>query len=583
MFFSKKTVRVSVRNKKIVIETKTGVNLYKFLVQEGIILPTLCDGAGQCGKCKIKFLNKDIPKPRHKDSLILAKINIDAGYRLACQHTIKNDIEIDTSEISSSVKFLDDYPKAIHEEINKMTANVEEEERINFSNIKDVISEKVEEPNHLPIQEAIKVIEDEEYSETTADMELLERDLLLAAATQTGELEKLHKDEPQAISLSEFGTTKLNPKINLKNDVEGPSDGIFLIQQRNGVRYFCYSAALDNIVSEGVTATSESLREVIDNSRISDFIHNVLKIRDIDRVLILIDSSENYITVNILDMVNYFRFELGTLLCEVIMPYSKNYDIIRFFRLLNVNKDNRLIFSLDMLDKAHYITESLFTEMRFSGLTQTNMTSIKDRGKNPITEFTDDLLVKSVEHKGADPDGLTLSAFLQFVKLLQKNGIIDINFNIRSRKELMKQSVSLNLAVRVAGNETSTGFFVYRDRFGEIILTQSELYMLRQIRGFILATVKFAEQFAGKPNGLVFYTTTTHDNLINHMFDLGFIPKEYADKISYNPGEATVQAVKLFKEKDIPSFLSANFNNIQTIDLVEEDSFIQAAKNSGLL
>lgn len=384
MFFSKKNVRISVKNKKLAIETQSGSNLYRFLVNEGIILPTLCDGAGQCGKCKIKFLNQNVPKPKHKDLLILAKINIDAGYRLACQHTIKNDIEIDTSEVSSSVKFLEnDYPKPLREEIDQLASVVEKEERINISNIKQIQSQDNEK-------------NDPESSEDTG---LLEKDFELAAALEIWDDKDNDEKKDGSISLSEFRVGASKTSTVISHDIDGPSDGIFLIQQRNGVRYFCYSAALDNIVSEGVTVTSESLRDVIDNNLISDFIHNVLKIRDIDRVLILLESNENYITVNILDMVNYFRFELGTLLCEVIMPYEKNYDIIRFFRLLNVNRDNRLIFSLDMLDKIHYISEQLFTEMRFGALTQTNMTAIKERGKNPITDFTEELAVRSVEKK----------------------------------------------------------------------------------------------------------------------------------------------------------------------------------------
>lgn len=568
MFFSKKNVRISVKNKKLAIETQSGGNLYRFLINEGIILPTLCDGAGQCGKCKIKFLNQNVPKPKHKDLLILAKVNIDAGYRLACQHTIKNDIEIDTSEVSSSVKFLEnDYPKPLREEINQLASAAETEERINISNIKKIQSQD---------NEKIDAVSSDE-------MGLLEKDFELAAALEIWDDKEKDENRDGSISLSEFRVGTSNFSAKPQHDIDGPSDGIFLIQQRNGVRYFCYSAALDNIVSEGVTVTSESLRDVIDNNLISDFIHNVLKIRDIDRVLILLESNENYITVNILDMVNYFRFELGTLLCEVIMPYEKNYDIIRFFRLLNVNKDNRLIFSLDMLDRIHFVSEQLFTEMRFGALTQTNMTAIKERGKNPITDFTEDLAVRSVEKKGAEPDGMTLSALLQFVKQLLKKGIIDNNFTLKTRKELLKQNVSLALTVRVVGNETATGFFIYRDRFTEIVLTQIELNMLRQIRSYLLAAIRFSQESVGRVNGLVFYTTTTHDSLINHMFDLGFIPKDFADKISYNPGEATVQAIKLFKEKDIPSFLSANFNNIHKIDLVEEDSFIQAAQSTGLL
>ena len=54
MFFSKKSYTVSIPDRNIVLEAKSGTNLYKLLIDENLINPTLCNGAGQCGKCKMR-------------------------------------------------------------------------------------------------------------------------------------------------------------------------------------------------------------------------------------------------------------------------------------------------------------------------------------------------------------------------------------------------------------------------------------------------------------------------------------------------------------------------------------------------
>ena len=134
MFFSKKSYTVSIPGRNITLEAKSGTNLYKLLIDENLINPTLCNGAGQCGKCKMRYLSPNPPKPVYKETLILAKVNIDAGYRLACQQVIKKNIEIDISEISSSAKFFNTENKP---EIKKDEA---EEDNIE-ENMQDIAEE----------------------------------------------------------------------------------------------------------------------------------------------------------------------------------------------------------------------------------------------------------------------------------------------------------------------------------------------------------------------------------------------------------------------------------------------------------
>ena len=530
MFFSKKSYTVSIPGRNITLEAKSGTNLYKLLIDENLINPTLCNGAGQCGKCKMRYLSPNPPKPVYKETLILAKVNIDAGYRLACQQVIKKNIEIDISEISSPAKFF------------------------NTENKTEVKKDEAEENN---VEENIQ----ETLEETSAVQEEID----------------------ETVSINDFSPEQNNKSSFDIRKEEGPTDGILLIQQRSGIRYYCYSAAIDNIVSEGTHPYNEPLRDIIDNDMLPDFLYSELKIRDIERVMVLIEGNDSYGAETKMDMFRYLNFEIGTQQYEMIMPRgSKSYDITHFFRLLNADKANQLIFSLDMLNRCHYATPKLFTDMHFPFLRNNNLVAVKPRGLNPITSFNEKLEPATVESKEKDIDGITLTALLQFVKLMLKNGIINNKFQLRPRSELAKQNVPLGMSVRVYGQETPEGYYIYRDRFAEIVITQSELNELYQIRSYIRSVIDYTRECIGVVDGLIFYTTQTHDDLINLMVDLEFIPKEFANKVIYRPGEATVQAIKLFKEKDVPTFLQVHFNNIKRIDLLDDADFQKAAVSNFL-
>jgi ferredoxin len=97
MFFGKKH-KVIVKNKNITIEARSGSNLFKVLKENGIELPILCDGSGQCGKCKVHISSDNIQKPTKKERLILAMMSLEEGYRLACQYLIKSDIVVNTED-----------------------------------------------------------------------------------------------------------------------------------------------------------------------------------------------------------------------------------------------------------------------------------------------------------------------------------------------------------------------------------------------------------------------------------------------------------------------------------------------------
>ena len=533
MFFSRKNYSVSIVDKNIQLSVKSGTNIYKLLIEENIIQPALCDGAGQCGKCKIKFIGSKYPKANNKEMLILAKINIDSGYRLACQQTVKDNITIDISELT---------PSAFIPDINTKNTSI-------INEYQEVINQNLQEN-----EETLVLVEN--------------------GSIEIKEEKKLLYDDSDTVSINDF-----KPMVDTSNSMEGPSDGVLLIQQRNDtIRYYCYSAALDNIVSEGSVENQEPLRDIIDNFQLSDFLYNVLKIRDVERVMVLIEGDNYYNAEVLIDMFRYMRFDIGMQQCEMIMPRgSKNYDITHFFRLLNVDKDNKLIFSLDMLSRTHYSTPKLFTDMVFPFLMNDNLTAVKPRGINPIVSLNSDINPDYTIANEEEVDGITLSAMFQLIKLLLHHGIINNRYQLKTRQELSQQNVSLSLSVRIYGQEKPEGFYIFRNRFSELVITQEELNEIYQIRSYIRTVIDYTREHIGVVEGLIFYTSKTHDDLINLMIDLEFIPKKYANKITYRPGEATVQAVKLFKEKDVPAFINKHFKNVKRIELIDEEVFRKAS------
>lgn len=61
-----------------------GMSLYYALQKEGIILSAPCAGNGTCGACKVKLL-KDGPAITDKDKKYLSEVELEEGWRLACQ------------------------------------------------------------------------------------------------------------------------------------------------------------------------------------------------------------------------------------------------------------------------------------------------------------------------------------------------------------------------------------------------------------------------------------------------------------------------------------------------------------------
>ncbi|WP_420933549.1 2Fe-2S iron-sulfur cluster-binding protein [Alteromonas sp. A081] len=84
----------------VTVELDPKSSLFRGLIREGIYLPSLCDGAGTCGKCKFLANNHLAITPAEKASLPSSEL--EKGYRLACQHKCSEVSKICVITVGSS-------------------------------------------------------------------------------------------------------------------------------------------------------------------------------------------------------------------------------------------------------------------------------------------------------------------------------------------------------------------------------------------------------------------------------------------------------------------------------------------------
>lgn len=572
MFFQRNNLTIKIKDKGTELTAKKGTNLYKFLIDEKVVQRTLCDGAGQCGKCKFRILDSNLPKPTYKETLILAKVNLELGYRLACQQIIKKDMVIDLSEFNSN-KIYTNKNEGVGEIIKIAKKNDSSKEANN--NTKDSNSENtdnIKNTNSDKSDNTDKSISSEKKTTETNKKENTDKESSQNNEAPTSTSHKEH---------SKHEKTSNNSNIDASSQ---SVDGILLIQQRYGIRYLVYSSLLGGIEREQTYETDKQLKDLVLNDEISDFLYYELKITDIERIIVLTEYDETINSDIYLDMFRYRRENLGTMLLEIIMPTSsRSYEISHFFRVLNANtlNDNRVIFSLENLSRTHYTTSKIFADMNFKLLLNNNLFSIKAGGYNRILSFDNEYNVTAKENKDKNIDGITFTALLQLVQLLLKNGIINNKFQFKTRNELTNNNIPLSISVRIRGKDKPEGFYVYRDRFTEIFLTQEELNELYQIKAYMKTIIDYVKEEIAIDR-IILFSAQNHIDLVGLLFDLDFFPNEYINKIDYRFGESTINITKLFKEKDIPTFISKNFGNNKYIDLVDEKKFIKAALANNL-
>ncbi len=85
------------------IKVDEGENLLQAAMEAGIHINASCGGTGTCGKCRVRILGGKVDSPL---SPMLPQEDYNAGYRLACLTTIREDVEVEIpieSQVDRSV------------------------------------------------------------------------------------------------------------------------------------------------------------------------------------------------------------------------------------------------------------------------------------------------------------------------------------------------------------------------------------------------------------------------------------------------------------------------------------------------
>ncbi|BAI81475.1 conserved hypothetical protein [Deferribacter desulfuricans SSM1] len=504
MFFSKK-VKINVKNKNLIIEAKSGSNLFEVLINNGIPIESLCKGSGQCGKCKVKIVSadgKEINKPTKKDRLILAKINLDNGYRLACQYIVKSDVIVDTEEWI-----------------------VEED------------------PNILKV--TVKKVGQETKTDEVAD-------------DDSKDSEKIEKSNKNVVEESEGELKELK-------------DGLILIQYPKGIKYFVYSASIGTISFDGYVKTDEPLIDLIDNNLLSDFIYNNVDVPDIDRVLIILDKAY-YQGDNLLNLINYYSFEIGEMFCEIVQPLEKPSDLLTFFRLLNL-QDGSLLIPIDNLNASYFKLDNKLYSLDLKYLSnRIDMSFLFQSGINPIIDISDDFKEISIKDTYFEPDSISPKAILKTVNNLVNMGIVDDQYRIKDRNELLDK-VPIEILVKINKKGDESRFNVYRKKEVTLFVSDKDLINFYELRKLINSIIIYTEKFLGKISSIVLYSYTDIEDAVNVLINLGVFPKKYSKKITFFSGDPALLSIKFFGYKNVPSFLNKNFNELNSIELYKNENY----------
>ena len=580
MLFQKKYT-VYVKNRDSEVSVKSGTNLYKALRSEGLISKSLCDGSGQCGKCKIRIDSGDIPKPTKHEKLVLSPMSLESGVRLACMISVRGDIVIDTEEPNLS---------EADGEILEVTKTVRSAQSGDNDNVQDDIVQD-EAVVDEAVQEAETGATDSGKSETDKSEPVNEnefKDYLNASMFSSRDDSDKDSSEPMFDEVGEV------IHHNKQEDAESPqeaeaqpeedeqealTDGLLLVQLPGAVEYYHYSAGINNVSSRDIIKTQEKLSEIIRENLLSDFIHNNIKIDDIERVIAVLDEKVFEGEV-IYGLVNYSSTSIGMLTCEIIQPESKQSDIMRFIRLLNISKGKRLIIPLEKTETTYFVDNGKITTLAAKDpFINMNLDDAFLDGKNPIIDVDNSLLDVSVATEYHEPDSMSLSTLFKAVALLYKTGIVDNSLNIHDRADLADK-IPLEVLVKISKVDMRRVFYLYRKNSMDIYISQSVLDAIQKLRVFVRSAIKYVEMKYGKLDTVLFYTLSPCENLAEDMATLSMIPKDYISRVRTFSGDPSVFATQFFYEQDVPAYLEKNVNMAGSVMLFEDDEFRRIYKDT---
>lgn len=522
MFFSKKN-KIIIKNKNITIEAKSGSRLYNVLIDNNIKLPSLCGGNGQCGKCKVRIeaLDKrEIAKPTKKERLMLALINLEAGYRLACEYVVKQDIVVDTEEWVTKENY---HPEIVSVKVNPKGRLIEHQVESNV--------ERNVEPHAKEEKKSAEVVE---------------------KITQPDTLE-------EAVNRSESYESK---------------NGLILVQYENGIRFFYYSTSIDNISHSDFIKTDETLVNLIDDNTISDFIYNRIRVPDFERMVLILDKIY-FDGSNLLDIVNYYTFELGEVFCEVLQPVNSSKQFMSFFRILSTLKPNSLIISLDNLNNIYYVSED-------GGIYNLNLNYVLEeykleelfhaKGKNPIVEISEDFSEVKIKDSFKEPDSVSISAKLKAVENLLFFGVVTPKLEFLEREKLIDK-IPIEILVKHSYKNDQKVFYLYRKKGNLHYIDEKFLEKVKNLKLLLNSVFEYVEKHLGRINNVAINSFFDFENLTNSLLNLDIVPKKYSKKVSYFSGDPSVLATRFFSTQSIKDFISKRVKDLKTVTLYNDENF----------
>ncbi|MGE4267017.1 MAG: 2Fe-2S iron-sulfur cluster-binding protein [Deferribacterales bacterium] len=570
MFFTSK-YKITIVNKNIVLEVKHGSNLYKVLREHDLIDKMLCDGSSQCGKCKVKITGPDVNKPTKKERLVLAETSLDSGIRLACQYSVKSDIKVDTQEPTKRENV---NPGIISMKIVKKSGEVEENEFKPFLHSDMFISQSeasVKEPVKVPENYEPELIVDETVLDDVPEERVSHETFAFTPPIEEeiqGESAK-HQEE----------TIKIVSHINgnMVQDDSYSNDGLLLIQLPDGIQYYHYSAGIGNIASKGTIKTSERLETLLEKQFVSDFIYNNINIKDIERVIIMLDDCY-FEGKEMFNLVIYTSIHIGSFLIEVLQPMQNHRDMVRFMRFVNQTPGKRLLIPLDSMEKAYFLDEGNLFELESSNTGYDGLLTLSEfNGKNPVIGLSDDLLETSIKDNFHQPDSISFTVFFHTAVIFMKTGLTDKRLQLRERSDVM-DLMPLEITVKLGKHDGLKRFNIYRKQGCDLYIDQNALNSLNRFRLFIRSVIGYAEKRFNTIDNIVFYTLTDSMTLAEDLLALSAVPKKYEKRLKTFSGDPAIYAVQFFQEKDVEVYFSKRFGTHEVINLDEDAEFIDMQK-----
>lgn len=91
-------VSAILRNKTKIIQTETGSNLMKSLLDAGLPVASSCNAEGVCGKCRIEVVAglENLSAKQELEIFLIEKYQLKNNERISCQCQVLGDVSVQT-------------------------------------------------------------------------------------------------------------------------------------------------------------------------------------------------------------------------------------------------------------------------------------------------------------------------------------------------------------------------------------------------------------------------------------------------------------------------------------------------------